>query len=609
MNQIFNALLKYWNTGTPEQRRQCAENPALYYKILLLFFSILLFNPDQTNAQIQAPDLICVKNDTLFWNTPVNNCGAFNAYVIYSSTNVAGPYQILATITDPAQTSYFHENAGTAMRYYYLQSDYNCPGQITLSSDTLDNRIPEAGKMRYVSVVGDDVEIGWETSPSPEVFAYIVYKNTPSGTAVVDTVFTGITYVDTTANASESPETYYVVAIDRCGNNSLIPPPQTTMLLEAKGASACDRTATLSWNAYQNWGNPVDKYEILVSENGSAPKLAGEAAGNATSFTFQNANAGINYCFTVRAIESGTGNTASSSEACLTLDVIPAVTELVLTNATVALGNNVNISWLWNEDAAIETVEILRASSTGNFSRVSSESPQPPLSRDNSFLDENANPSERALTYQIQTTDACDVTVQSNTVSTIFLEVQSQGNAGENLVRWTPYENDFATAIVYELYRQTESGTPVLVTTITAGSLEYIDLVDPNNAEEASACYFVIAKTNLDLPDGSTFPVESRSNIDCATQETRIYIPNAFAPNGVNREFKPIIPFGQPDSYSMIIFDRWGSKVFETQNIDGGWNGTVNGREASQGVYVYQIRLKQADGKVTEHAGSLVLVR
>ena len=615
MKRIFIGVLEYWSIGILECRQivwvngRGSKTPKCHLKTLLLLSSLLFINIGKTDAQIQAPDLLCVKNDTLFWNTPVNNCGAFNAYVVYTSTNIAGPYQILATINNAAQTSFFHENAGTALRYYYLQSDYNCPGQTVLSSDTLDNRIPEAGKMRYVSVRGDDVEIGWETSPSPEVFAYIVYKNTPSGTAIVDTVFTGTTFVDTTAKASESPETYYVVAIDRCGNNSLIPPPQTTMLLEAEGSSACERTAKLSWNAYQNWGNPVEKYEILVSENGGTPKLVGEAAGNATAFTFQNANAGINYCFTVRAVESGTGNTASSSEACLTLNVIPAVTELILTNATVTLDNNVNINWLWNNDAAIETVEIQRASGTGNFSRVSSESPQPPLSRDNSFLDENANPSERALTYQIQTTDACDVKVQSNPVSTIFLEVRSQGNAGENLAHWTPYRNDFATNIVYELYRQTESGAPVLVTTIGTGSLEHIDLVDPNNPDEANACYFVIAKTNLDLPDGSTLPVESRSNIACATQETKIYIPNAFAPNGVNQEFKPILPFGQPENYSLVIFDRWGTKVFETQNIDGGWDGTVAGRQAAQGVYVYHIRLTEVGGQVKEYAGSLVLVR
>lgn len=607
MKRILIGVLEVWNIGIMECRKIVWANGRVF-KMLLLLLSFLFIHIGKTDAQIQAPDLLCVKNDTLFWNTPVNNCGAFNAYTIYTSTNKSGPYQLLTSITNATQTSYFHENAGTATRYYYLQTDANCSGQAVLSSDTLDNRIPEAGKMRYVSVRGDDVEIGWEMSPSPEVFAYIVYKNTPSGTSIVDTVFTGITYVDTTANASETPETYYVVAIDRCGNNSLIPAPQTTMLLAAEGSSACERTANLSWNAYKNWSNPVEKYEILVSENGATPRLVGEAAGNATSFTFQNANAGINYCFTVRAVESGTGNTANSSEVCLTLDVVPGVTELVLANATITLNNDINLIWLWNNDAAINKVEILRTSGTANFSSIFSNAPQLPLERSNSFLDENVNPSIQSITYQVKTTDACNVSVQSNPVSTIFLEVQSRGNTGENLIRWTMYKNNFATDIVYELYRQTTNGTPVLVTTTNSGSTEFSDIIDPNNPDDANACYFVIAKTNLNLSDGSTLPVESRSNVACATQETKIYIPNAFAPNGVNREFKPILPFGQPENYELVIFDRWGSKVFETQNLDSGWDGTIIGKQAPQGIYVYQIRMT-VGGKVKEYAGSLLLVR
>ncbi len=606
MKQLFIGIMKLWKM---EMMRVRFSGIRSFTKIFIILSNIIFIGFDKANAQIQAPDLICVKNDTLFWNAPANNCGAFRGYLVFASQNENGPYSLLSTITNPNQTSFFHANAGAGQWFYYLQSDFDCPGQTALTSDTLDNRIPEAGLIRYVTVRGDDVEIGWEVSVSPEVFAYIISKSTPAGTAIIDTVFGGTTYLDTTATPGERPETYFVVAIDRCGNNSLIPPPHTTMLLEGMGASACDRTVSLEWNLYRNWSKPIQKHEIWVSENGGAPRVAGEAANNATSFTFQDANAGINYCFTVRAIESESGNIASSNEVCLTLDVIPAVTELILTNATITPDNNVSLTWLWNDNAAIDNSEVLRAQGSANFTAISSGVPTQPLSRNNSFLDEDVNPSGQPVSYQIQTTDACNVRVQSNVVSTIFLEATSQGTPAENLLRWTEYRNEYITDIVYELYRQPSNGSPLLIATYTDGTFEHTDNVDINSPDERGACYFALAKADLTLPDGKTLTVESRSNVACVTQELKLYIPNAFAPNGVNQEFKPIMPFGQPTEYSMVIYNRWGEKVFETQNINDGWNGKIANNNMPQGGYLYYIRLTTAEGTTAEYAGMVTLIR
>lgn len=574
---------------------------------LLLLLLPLLFNSAQ--AQINPPELLCVKNDTLFWETPVNTCGAFQQYTIFVSDNIAGPYEVLTAITNPNTTSFFHANAGTNIRHYYMVTEADCPGQTQLSSDTLDNRIPLAGLIRYVSVRGNDVEIGWEASTSPEVFAYIISKNTPAGTTIIDTVFNGTTYLDTNANPAEAPETYFVVAIDRCGNNSLIPPPHSTMLLEGMGASACDRTVQLNWGQYRNWANPIAKYEILVSENGSAPRLVGETGGNTTNFTFQNAGADVEYCFVVRAVEAVTGNIASSNEVCLTLDVIPGITELIVTNATVLPDNTVRMTWVWNPNAALRRVEVQRAAAGGAFANVQAETPAMPLRRENTFDSASANPGQGPVSYRIRTTDECDANVISNAVATIFLQAQSQGLTGENLLRWTDYENEYASDFRYELYRQTSGATPVLIAEYPPGMNEHTDLVDVNDPIQASACYFVLTKATLTFADGQTASVESRSNVACTAQEAELFIPNAFVPGGVNRIFRPVLQFGQPASYRMVIYDRWGGKLFESQNIETGWNGRSDSRELPQGAYTYHIRLTQVNGKVIERAGLVMLIR
>ncbi|MBK7872078.1 MAG: gliding motility-associated C-terminal domain-containing protein [Saprospiraceae bacterium] len=442
---------------------------------------------------------------------------------------------------------------------------------------------------------------------SPEVFAYVISKNSPSGTITIDTVYNSVTYLDTTAHPEERTETYFIVAIDRCGNSSLVPAPHNTMFLTAEVGSACDRSVRLSWNAYQNWGQGISTNKIWVRENNALPKLQGEVAGDQNTFVFENAQPGIEYCFSIQAEENNTIYNSTSNIICLTLDVVPGVSELVVTNATITPDNTVNLSWFWNNNAAIDDAEILRSQGNANLSAIFSGMPPSPLSRNNSFVDENVNLSGNPITYQINTTDACDVQVQSNTVTTIFLEVQNQGS--ENLLRWTAYKNEYASNISYELYRQPASGVPVFIATSPDGTFEYKDAVDTNNPDAVGACYFVLAKVSLSLPDGKILMVESRSNLACATQDLKLYIPNAFAPNGANKEFKPILPFGELNDYSMVIYNRWGERVFEARNIDDAWDGKAAGRDMPQGGYVYYIRLTTADGTNAEYAGMLTLIR
>jgi len=52
-----------------------------------------------------------------------------------------------------------------------------------------------------------------------------------------------------------------------------------------------------------------------------------------------------------------------------------------------------------------------------------------------------------------------------------------------------------------------------------------------------------------------------------------------------------------PAGFSMQIFDRWGNKVFESNDINSKWNGAVNGSEyyAEAGVYAYILSYKTSN--------------
>jgi gliding motility-associated-like protein len=95
--------------------------------------------------------------------------------------------------------------------------------------------------------------------------------------------------------------------------------------------------------------------------------------------------------------------------------------------------------------------------------------------------------------------------------------------------------------------------------------------------------------------------------------EPYIYIPDAFSPNddSLNDVFKPAAEF--IESYNLKILDRWGQLLFESQDIEKGWNGTVKSMECPEGVYVWLISYEapetSGNRKTYNKKGTLTLLR
>lgn len=88
-------------------------------------------------------------------------------------------------------------------------------------------------------------------------------------------------------------------------------------------------------------------------------------------------------------------------------------------------------------------------------------------------------------------------------------------------------------------------------------------------------------------------------------QDYTIYVPNTFTPdyNGVNEVFKPEMEGFDPYEYTLYIFNRWGDLIFESHNMEIGWDGSFKGQayDSQDGVYTWKIEagLKDsADSKI-----------
>jgi len=76
----------------------------------------------------------------------------------------------------------------------------------------------------------------------------------------------------------------------------------------------------------------------------------------------------------------------------------------------------------------------------------------------------------------------------------------------------------------------------------------------------------------------------------CIKDTVVIHLPTAFSPNNdkVNDVFKPII--SEVRSYKLQIFNRWGEKIFESDNPEMGWDGLYQGKNCPTGYYTYIVK-------------------
>lgn len=93
------------------------------------------------------------------------------------------------------------------------------------------------------------------------------------------------------------------------------------------------------------------------------------------------------------------------------------------------------------------------------------------------------------------------------------------------------------------------------------------------------------------------------------------YVPNTFSPNddNLNEVFIPVLNAYDPSDYYFAIYDRWGVRIFETNNPEKGWNGTYDGNGShyvENDAYVWKLRVKPIGGReALELMGTLTLFR
>jgi len=150
---------------------------------------------------------------------------------------------------------------------------------------------------------------------------------------------------------------------------------------------------------------------------------------------------------------------------------------------------------------------------------------------------------------------------------------------------------------------------------------------DGNTSEDDSPQYqygeagefypWLVAYTNLGCSDTAYSVVPVR-----AIETGVLQVPNAFTPNpngpndGMfdprafdNQIFFPILSGVSSSNFTLSVFNRWGELLFETHDVNQGWDGYYRGNMCVQEVYVWKVRGEYANGERFTKVGDVTLIQ
>ena len=327
------------------------------------------------------------------------------------------------------------------------------------------------------------------------------------------------------------------------------------------------------------------------------------ASTSATNYQLQNLTDGDQLLIKIKALEQNSNVVALTNELNVQVVANKKMDYIHLVKASNLFNDNIELEWHWDTEVDFNLATIDETSSNGSQQLVSLSS-----------LGQNPNTMDLPLVqkgsgYQIQSLDNCEQRYYSNLIQPVWIEALNVGDF-QNKISWDRPQYDNGLVQSMNLVKVRKNGSTQIIASLDSTVTEFLDVLDVENANESQVCYYLSINVLFDFGNNQKYFTENHSNQSCVVQQSIMHLPNALAPEGENKFFKPLIVFMQNISeYEMSIFDRYGQLLFQTNDMLQGWDGSAQGQALKAGMYVYQIRFKQLDGTTEYKKGTVMLVR
>ncbi|HRB18894.1 MAG TPA: gliding motility-associated C-terminal domain-containing protein [Chitinophagales bacterium] len=601
-----------------------------------LFCSILNI---QAQTEFEPPKLTCVRSiasqTELNWDLPLSANPCFSAYEIYASNgNKNGPYSLQASVNNPTQTSItINLSTGNPPFYYFYivhRGTCNNPSPIPKkTSDTLFSDKPTSVAIKKVTVINNQIHVHWEASTSPEVIGYFIYNNadgSSGGFNNPDTVYgkNTTTFIDNFHHPKSAPITYAIRAFYSCQSalpnfleGSITPPDKRHSSIRVNNQTppdSCSQSVSINWSPYLvgTSSDSVLNYEIQTNNNHAGFHTQASVAKTTNNHIVQQIPYLVDYCIRIKA-NLISGDSSFSNELCFdSLRIVQTPKTDYIRFISIENGNML-IEYMKDTLASPPNGNpILYRSADG---LVFTPLNNTPIFEDEtrSIYQDNAsteiNPANNSFTYMVRLNMSCGNTHFSDTATTLRVGLSDKGN-NKAVLTWTGFEVQNIQFQNFVLEKIVGIDTNI-IGTYNRNEISYTEnqLFDYRLDSIDEVCYRVTANYFNNNDNAPRTLLQSHSNIVCIQPVPKAFVPQAFAPEGNNKTFKPFLIYAIADNYSFQIYDRWYHLIYTTNNQNDSWDGTFKGAPAPLDGYLYVVKFRGKNGQDYESKGTVMLVR
>lgn len=452
------------------------------------------------------------------------------------------------------------------------------------------------------------VQLRWHDNNTLPVEGYYVFKLRMDGvwesikdkSSASDSALLVIKkeYLDLEASADKYSVTYRVQAISRSiTGDQPLSEPFSTIYMGKIDYDSCSMTNTLTWNR-QTDRNENISYKVL---DGETDITGSDLETNIDTVFVHKVSEAKEYSYRIQVVKSS-GTSANSNTRKVYANAIKEPSQLAISNILYD-ATTVNLTALVDNTADL-LGHVLMISDDNDTFEVG----------ESLMFDETATEIEfthasnkQSLYYKVKAVNICsDSVLDSEVIQPILLEYESdetqvQLNWNESFIESSFSENYFIKVNVDEVQK------PDIIPAGNFQQVLYSDYDQDNGAE--NFCFTIEATESNGY--------KSVSNTVCATRQIICEFPTAFTPNGdgkndiFGKPFSKYIKNAKIADFNIIIYDKYGGRVYETNNPSYGWTGAssrISLKNVPEGGYVYFLEFTTEQNKHYEKSGSISVV-
>ena len=489
------------------------------------------------------------------------------------------------------------------LSFTYIIILLTCLRPLTLYSQS-GCQVPLSPVLTSVSVQPEtgNTELKWTPSPSSGIAAYVIYTYKDGTGTVIDTVWnSSATSYTWSSTATKYFSVSYVVAAHRTPDcTSPLSNPISSIFCSAI-IDTCKKEISIQWNQYADVPKKVLNYKIQYTVNGGSVNEITGIDKTRTSYTIIDFSTDAQYCFVVKAVLEG-GSESSSNKSCLLTKMQRPPAWINADNTSVNESNKVNLSFTIDPASEIRAFRLERKTGqSGSWQQIA----QPSSSAGKVLYIDNQADAGTVNYYRLSALNNCNIAVTpSNISSNIVLNLDRVDN--DLNLKWNGYRKWKGDIESYRLFLNAGSGyheQAFIPPTDTTFTLDYSQIMYQVTGNEI--CFYTEAYETAN-PYG--IKGISRSSAICMPPIEVVTVPNIFTPNDdlVNDLFKPVLSF-TPLSYQLVISDRKGKTLFESNDFNNAWDGKGNGSAYAQGVYLWYLKLVTPSGNSINRTGTVTI--